>query len=369
MKRVCIVCDGIWEQLQGGAEYQLSLLADGLAARGYEVHYVYVNRGMEVRRSEIQLHALDVSSLVRRVFYPYQWLLWPQLSSRLRAIRPDVVINRVGNAITGICAHYAKTTDTPMIWHVANITDLQRFRPPRGRTLPFSFLNKKLLEYGVRNATAIVTQARYQSSMLEDRFARHANAVIPNFHPGVEEALTSDRPYVLWVANVKPRKQPEYFIRMVEMIGSTSDARFLLVGRAEHPRYEAEIQSRIKPIANLEWCGELPIGHVNQLLAKSQVFVNTSRFEGFPNTFIQAWQREVPVVSLEFDPDGVLEQEGIGFHSRNLTRLCEDVLKLLKDPAQRQDIGRRASDYAAHHHGLKPNIDRYAQLIESLVKP
>jgi glycosyltransferase involved in cell wall biosynthesis len=40
--------------------------------------------------------------------------------------------------------------------------------------------------------------------------------------------------------------------------------------------------------------------------------VNTSRLEGMPNVFLEAWARGVPVLSLEFDPDGVVAGRGLG---------------------------------------------------------
>ena len=51
---------------------------------------------------------------------------------------------------------------------------------------------------------------------------------------------------------------------------------------------------------------------MNRLLARSHIFVNTSTHEGFPNTFIQSWLREVVVVSLQVDPDQVLERQQVG---------------------------------------------------------
>ena len=42
---------------------------------------------------------------------------------------------------------------------------------------------------------------------------------------------------------------------------------------------------------------------------KSKILINTSSFEGFPNTFVQAWANGVPVISLKVDPDNIIKKK------------------------------------------------------------
>jgi glycosyltransferase involved in cell wall biosynthesis len=71
----------------------------------------------------------------------------------------------------------------------------------------------------------------------------------------------------------------------------------------------------IRATPNLEYLGEKSQDEVNELLARAHIYVNTSLFEGFANTFIQAWMRDVAVVSLHVNPDGVFDREGVGIHA------------------------------------------------------
>jgi glycosyltransferase involved in cell wall biosynthesis len=47
-------------------------------------------------------------------------------------------------------------------------------------------------------------------------------------------------------------------------------------------------------------------------IANSKALVSTSPMEGFPNIFIEAWACGIPVLSLYFDPGGVIKREQLG---------------------------------------------------------
>jgi glycosyltransferase involved in cell wall biosynthesis len=103
---------------------------------------------------------------------------------------------------------------------------------------------------------------------------------------------------------------------------------------------------------------------VNELLARAHVLVNTSVTEGYPNTFIQAWQREVPVVSLTVDPDGVLDRQGVGILASSEQRLEEALRLLLTDSVLRDEYGARGRDFAARRHSIR-NTSALLRLIET----
>ena len=80
---------------------------------------------------------------------------------------------------------------------------------------------------------------------------------------------------------------------------------------------------QIKVDSNLQYLGEVSQDEVNRRLREGHILVNTSRYEGFSNTFVQAWMRRVPVVSLTVDPDNILVRENIGFCSGTFKNLCQ----------------------------------------------
>jgi glycosyltransferase involved in cell wall biosynthesis len=78
-------------------------------------------------------------------------------------------------------------------------------------------------------------------------------------------------------------------------------------------------------------------------------------YEGFPNTYIQSWLREVPVASLTVDPDNILVRNGIGFCSGSYNQLRNDVQKLLESPSLREKMGKKAREYALKNHDMTRN--------------
>ncbi len=255
-----------------------------------------------------------------------------------------------------------------MIWHVASDADVSpRSTVFYGRNVVQYYMEKRCITYGIRHADSIVVQTEHQADQLARYYGRKADAIVPNFHPEPSEAIDKVGPLsVVWVANLKPLKQPEVFVRLAARLSDLTGVRFVIVGAMQGgPKvWREQLLRDIQSATNLDYVGPKTQREVNELLARAHVLVNTSVAEGYPNTFIQAWQREVPVVSLTVNPDGVLDRQAVGICAGSEQRLEEAVRSLLEDSALRNEYGVRAREYAARRHSLR-NTHALVRLIET----
>jgi glycosyltransferase involved in cell wall biosynthesis len=231
------------------------------------------------------------------------------------------------------------------------------------------YIEKKFLEYGIRHSQWITVQTRQQEACLQSHYGRGALGVVPNFHPMPQESIEkSNRVTILWVSNLKPLKQPEYFIRLardLQQLGQDAPQCYMIGAPAGwDPGWQSSLEEQMRGIENLSYLGSRPIEEVNEILAKAHIFVNTSLYEGFPNTFIQAWMRKVPVVSLNVDPDGILMNRGIGLCSRTYERMFKDIVHLIENHQYRQQMGEKAQSFAFETYSER-NILQFVKILSS----
>jgi len=285
----------------------------------------------------------------------------------LARLQPETVYQRVACGYTGIAAAYSRKRSR-MIWHVAHDTDVMPGNEIYGRNPVRRVLEKCSVEYGIRNAHHIVTQTRHQAQLLLENYGRRADAVVPNFHPvPVDVPDKPHDPVVMWIANLKPWKQPEVFVRLAQRLQDLKQVRFVMVGAPASGGgdggWSEKLTRSMSNTPNLTYLGRQTQEQVNELLLRAHVFVNTSLQEGFPNTFIQAWMRRVPVVSLHVNPDQVLDGRRTGVHAVTEEALADAVRMLVTDDARRESIAAQARSHAIAQHSTA-NIATLIDLID-----
>jgi glycosyltransferase involved in cell wall biosynthesis len=365
--RLCIVTPHHPSGSGGGAEFQIQCLLEAMIPSGrYDISYVARSADPGFRPAGYRV--VRIGERGRQPRFGYSMDAVP-LYRALRSLRPQVIYQRVACGYSGICTYYARRNRVRMIWHVAHDTDITRKALDRSRNPVRPIVEGASIGYTIRNVRHIVTQTESQRRLLEVTHHRQADGVVPNFHPEPHEALEkSGAPTVVWVANFKPWKRPELFLDLAASLRDLGDARFVMVGAAAggsgSRTWNDALMQRLQSQHNVEYLGPQPQEAINRLLARAHVFVNTSVSEGFPNTFIQAWMRCVPVVSLNVDPDNVLQRQAIGFRADSPEGLAQAVRRLILEPGLRAEYGARARQYALTNHSLR-NARMLMQLIDT----
>ena len=361
IKKVLFLSNHYFKNNQGGAELQMIYLAEGLAKNGYEVDFLFLDKNKETRSDDVfTLHSIKRFKYIERVFGDYCY--YHQALNKIKEIKPDIIYHRNLGALALPIFHYSKRHNCKTILHIAHQMDVS-INIDLSRKVLSDVMNLYLRKYLIKRFGKIVAQAKYQAKLLKKNFNRETDLIMPNIHPIAQnKIIKQDKLVVLWIANLKPWKQPQVFIDLAKECQDL-DVEFVMIGRDNLGRESKFIMEKINRSENLSYLGELPLPEVNKFFRKSHIFVNTSLQEGFPNTFIQAWLREVPVVSLNVDPDNVLVENEIGFHSKTFQQLVEDIDLLVKDGALRESIARRAKKYAEKEHSFL-NLDAFIRLIE-----
>ena len=354
-KRIAIVSGDFYEQCVGGAEYQAYLLAKELLQQGHEVHQIFISNGKPFTPStRVILHPLAKRHWLRRLGGTTVGHC-SAIHATLGAMRPDLIYQRGASALTMYCASFVRQQGGRFIWHAASDMDFARNHIGRTAFLrPLRQVERSLARRGMTMADDIICQTQSQAEALRQQLGRNCRAVIPNGHPLPPGPFPkpADSKEVVWIGNWKTVKQPELFIALAERFGKEAGIQFSMIGRTGTGSVYKDLYCKAQRLPHLAVLGELPQDQVTSILAGAHLLVNTSEFEGFPNTFIEAWMREVPVVTLCVDPDGVLAQEGIGVCAGHFEHLVAQVKRLLGDEAERLQCAQRARAYAASRHSI-----------------
>ncbi len=374
--KICFVAAFFPKYFPGGAEIQSYLIARHMLEKGWSVHFTTEDCGQPTAKLENE-DGIWVHKLKRtRFFNPLRcWSLYRELIQ----LNPEIYYQRGGWEYTFVISLAAKALGRKFVWAVSMAPDCEgnkfrRFLEDEGvkgmkrlMLWPDARIRDALVSCGRKRADVIVVQDESQRTAMRRRLGEES-VVIKTGHPVPEDPGRKEwPPLVAWVANAKKLKRPETFIELAKAC-SDLRARFLLVGGRANPRYRRQLMRQGAGLHNLELRWAVPFEQTNELLSTASLLVNTSTGEGFPNTFVQAWLRETPVVSLTADPDGVLTRERTGIRSGNFRQMVEDVRRLLSDEPLRKQLGKRARAYAVREHNLADKLEQYADLFENLYR-
>ena len=362
--KICIVGLDDYPQLAklkdakyvGGESVQHVLLARAWRDLGHEVSMIVHDQG-QGRITDID-GIRAVAPYSRDEGIPVFRFAHPRLTgmiSAMREIDADVYYQSPAGAATGITAWFCRRHGKRFIMRVAS--DLACIP---GKQLIRYWRDRKIYEYGVRNADLIVAQSEQQRTLLRQNYGVKSEVLdmAVEMPSGTQPAKDID---VLWVSNLRPVKRPEVVLELARRL---PNVRFTLAGGAlpGAEDYYRDVLQAASSIPNLTSPGAVPYTDVGTMFSRARLFLNTSEIEGFPNTFLQAWVRGVPVVAF-FDPDSLIKQRQLGHTAADFDDMVRAIQRLLADDAERDVIGERARAYAIAQFGATHIASRYLEML------
>jgi glycosyltransferase involved in cell wall biosynthesis len=374
-KRICFILRFHPNVAIGGAELQVLRIAEELVKRKWEVHFISEDGG-QYQRNE-QENGIDLHSLPERKrgrgFANYF-----HLSRLLKEIAPHVVYQRVAIDYTGIVCILARRHRIKYVWAAASNNDCQKgahwhLQRSTGNRLKHSVQRLSftaiewLISYGVQGSDIAIVQSKDQQQLLKKHYGKESFVV----RNGSEIVKVGEKkpsmPSVLWVANIKPWKRLDIFIELAERC-TDLPVKFVVIGN-DKVKLGEELLKGAQSLDNVEYLGSMDPEKIGKHFDDAYVFVNTSDmgYEGFPNTFIQAWMRKTPVISLNTDPDGVIKKHNLGFHSGSLEEMVQHVRLVISDERLRQRMGEDAYRYATREHDIRLTVNSLEEILECLI--
>lgn len=349
----------------GGIERQTSLMARWFARAGYEVSMINWDEGQVdgslvsgVRVFKICQKDAGIRGL--RFFWPR----WSSLNRAMARANADIYYYNCGDSGLGQVAMWARRHGRKCVYSVANTPDcdpaLPALKPRRERML---------YSYGLRHSDAVVVQTRTQQKMLRDGFGIDSE-LIPMPCEGVSknakrhlETANDKSMRVLWVGRFSREKRLEWLLDVAECC---PEIEFDVVGSANlRSDYSDELSRRAAGISNIKLHGRVLYDNMAEHYHRSGVLCCTSVYEGFPNTFLEAWSCGLPVVST-FDPDDVIVSNNLGRTASNVEDLAQSLRHLLNDVEQYRVVSEAGRSYYLQNHSLDVSMQKFARLFESL---
>ena len=322
----------------GGAERQQWLLARALVKAGWAVT-VGVREGLE-------FNECDEVDGVRFVGMGTGHFLW-SCYRFLLAERPDWWYWRAADHLWGPAVEIAKLAGVRTIFAAAFDTDVE---PRRA-----SFRRKKwwpLFAWGLYRTDKIFVQHHGQFDRLAPIFQKKAH-VVPSFsgeiRPGPPH--TERKGYIAWVGTLRQPKRGDLLIEIAKRL---SEIPFIVCGGASTfqvtEEYGRQIIKSLMELPNVTYMGKVKPWETEKIIAEANLFLSTADGEGFPNTFLEAWGSETPVVSLTIDPDEVIRRKGLGVIMNNLDQVILEIRKLMASSQLRGKMGNEARRHVQAFH-------------------
>jgi len=347
----------------GGAELQQVILAKALRDRGWRVSFITERVGDGTPRIIDGIKFIAAveydkgNRFIRRLF-----TISVQLWKLMKLANAQIYYQRNPGPFSSLIGIFCRLKGRRFILAGANDANFDR-----GHELNVnSQLDILEIKLGFQLAHSIILQNERQSYLLKKNYGRdgvifynlydpphsHRQAVLPTNKQASQKFL--------WVGRLAQQKRPKLCLDLAKLL---PDIKIIMVGaRTSQVQLGEKVTIAAESIPNLSFLGHLPIDKVEELFDSAQGLINTSFVEGFPNTFLQAWSRGLPVFSF-VDPNNLIKEHSLGVQVSSIEQMADAIYETLNDKVSFYRRSEKIRSFFENHFSTSRHIQSFEHLL------
>lgn len=220
--------------------------------------------------------------------------------------------------------------------------------------------------YSIQQAQAHIVQSENQARMLYDTYQRSCFTIRNPIDLDKKFNRNPDPQFILWVGKSDERvKRPSLVFELARRL---PEFQFVVIMNIVNINSYLKSMRLAQGTPNITLIEQVLFEAVERYFADARVYLNTSSFEGFPNTYLQATKYGVPTVAMTVDPDGILSHHSCGLVSGNdLDRCEENIKRLMKDDQLYAELSQNCLKYVCQYHDKKEVVQKYEWALETVL--
>jgi glycosyltransferase involved in cell wall biosynthesis len=210
------------------------------------------------------------------------------------------------------------------------------------------------LKLGIKLSYCVLCQNEYQYNIIKKQYPNKLALKIHNPIYGYNlkgQLNTWQKSYIAWLGLFQYQKNIPL---LYDIACALKNENILIAGKEESicDSKTFEALMKLRGLPNVKFIGFLERKEVLPFLAKAKFLLNTSHYEGFSNTFLEAMSVGTPIItSTNVNPDNIIENHKLGIVYKNVLDLQINYASLSQETYTQ--MNRNVIHYVENNHDYK----------------
>lgn len=293
----------------------------------------------------------------------FRWIFYrfPKTWFAIKKTKPVYVYESIPSWTSYFILKMCHTVGTKFILRIANDNMLDD-----RLSITHSMFDKFFIYKSLKASDFILPQNSYQLKRLKILFPNIKLLLLQNpyiINHNYLKSKKSKSGFIVWVANFRYQKNLKL---LFEIASKLTEEEIKIAGKPVKniDDESKEYLDKLEKLPNIEFLGTVSRERILDIFCNAKFLLNTSRYEGFSNTFLEAMSTGTPILTTSaVNPDGIIDYFNLGY----VYKSPEDLINYLEnlDEFNYKQLSLNAIKYICINHDHLKIGKRLVEFLEN----